>query len=132
MLNIRDIISAISAITLKNLLFIHAKSSCDTTSATFGQGKGKMLSSEELQELSQLFYEDEASHVEILQAGLRIFVIMYGGKSDDNLNKLCYAHYMNLVASPEYHNYHVHLQLVQWKTLYNISGAIYKINNDMK
>ena len=126
-----------TALTLKNLLFIHSWSGCDTTSATFGQGKGlllkKMSPSQELQELSQLFYKNEANHVEIRQVGLRIFVILYGGKLDDNLTKLRYAHYMNLVATlkqqirpeklpptqsaAEYHSYRVYLQVVLWNTL---------------
>ena len=52
MFSIQDIISSMAAVTLKNLLFIHSWSGCDTTSATFGQGKGlilkKMSSSQEL------------------------------------------------------------------------------------
>ena len=41
---------------------------------------------------------------ETRQAGLRIFVILYGDKLDDNLTKLRYAHYMNLVATSKHSN----------------------------
>ena len=76
-LNVCEVVSAISEITLQIILFIRAWSGCDTTSATFGQGKGailkNILASKELQDMSLLFYQNEASHVEISQAGLRIF-----------------------------------------------------------
>ena len=38
--SIQGIISSMNAVTLKNLLFIQSWSSCDTTSATFGQRNG--------------------------------------------------------------------------------------------
>ncbi len=64
-----------------HLLFLHAWSGCDTTSATFGQGKvslmKKLKQSEEIQRISQLMMDPGATDEQIGEAGVRLFVICY-------------------------------------------------------
>ena len=90
--NIGEIISQTHPIILKHILFIHAWGGCDTTSAIFGKGKisilQKLQMSTEIHSLSCTFENCSSSQLEIEQAGLQIFVINYGGKKDDALNKL--------------------------------------------
>ena len=61
--NICDLISTMSVITPKNILFINACSCCNSISSTFRQRKRVILKgispSEELQEFSLLFYGNE-------------------------------------------------------------------------
>ena len=38
--DIQNVISVNNPLVIKNILFLHAWSGCDTTSATYGQGKG--------------------------------------------------------------------------------------------
>ena len=54
--------------------------------------------STEIQSLSCTFENSSSSKIEIAQAGLRIFVINYGGKNDDTLNKLRYVSYLNMLT----------------------------------
>ena len=138
--SISEIVRSIGSIVTRHILFIHAWSGCDTTSATFGQGKGvilkKMESSEELQSLSEIFMCESATPEDISSAGERIFVIMYSGKNEETLNSLRYTRYLNLLATskrtlrPEmlpptdraahYHSLRVHLQILKWKDLNDI------------
>ena len=84
-------------------LFLHAWSGCDTTSATFGQGKvsfmKRLKQSEEVQIISQLMMDPAATAEQIGEVGVRLFVIVYGGKKADSLNTLRYVKYMEMVAS---------------------------------
>ena len=102
MFRIRDIMESIGQKIVKNILFSHAWSGCDTTSATFGQDKVALLkhakSNEYIRSTSQLFYATNATAEEISTAGQKLFVLMYGGK-DKNLNELRYHRYMSAVAS---------------------------------
>ena len=119
-----------------HLLFLHTWSGCDTTSATFGQGKGSLMrrlkQSEEVQGISQLMIDRGASAEQIGEAGVRLIVIVNGGKKADSLNILHCAKYMEIVASTKkidphklpptaraayYHSLRVHLQAILWKEL---------------
>ena len=59
MFRIREIMESIGQKIVKNILFLHAWSGCDITSATFGQGKVALLkhakSKEDIRSISQLF-----------------------------------------------------------------------------
>ena len=58
---IGDLVRQAGPIVTSHLLFLHAWSGCDTTSATFGQGKVKKLKeSEEIQKVSQLIMDPGA------------------------------------------------------------------------
>lgn len=133
---IGDIVEQAGPMVISHLLFIHAWSGCDTTSATFGQGKvgltKRLTSSTEVQGISQLMMNCDATPDQIGEAGVRLFVIVYGGKASDSLNTLRYAKYMEMVSSARnvdpqklppttraayYHSLRVHLQVIMWKEL---------------
>ena len=68
---------------IKNLLFIHAWSGCDTTSATFNQGKTTLMkfianSNAAILDVCAVFDSSDASREEIGNAGLKLFVHSYG------------------------------------------------------
>ena len=108
-----------------------------TPSATFGQGKDsiikKFILSEELQDLSGVFYLHDASHIQISHAGIQIFAILYSGKVTDDLGKLRYNQYMNMILktktklkpkclpptnnTADFHSYRVYLQVREWDSL---------------
>ena len=135
MWKIRDLVAKVGGIVKAHLLFVHAWSGCDTTSATFGQGKTtllkKMKDSSELQQISYLMHSADASPEDIGKAGIQAFIIMYGGKQADTLNHLRYAKYMGMVSTgnidpqklppteraAHYHSLRVHLQVIMWKKL---------------
>ena len=81
---------------------IHAWGGCDSTSAIFGNGKTSILlklqSSAEIQSLSCVFEDYSSSQLQISQAGIRIFVIIYGGSENETLNRLRYVSYMNMLT----------------------------------
>ena len=89
----------------KHMTFIHAFGVCDTTSAIFGQGKLSILRllanknkrrSTAAQEAADVFCDPNATPYQIGAAGLKIFVLLYGGKGSDSLSSLRYAKYMKI------------------------------------
>ena len=127
---------AIGQVACQQILVVHAISGCDTTSSLFGQGKSgvwkKTNKNKAALKLSVIIESCESSHNDVVSAGLKLMVMIYGGQSTDSLNHLRYSTYMTKTAScsaqprPErlppteaaatYHLYRVHLQVVQWKT----------------
>ena len=95
---IRDIAANAGAGLVSYIIFVHAWSGCDTTSATFGQGKTgllkKLKESPDIQHISSLMIDSTASTEEIGVAGIRLFVHLYGAKQTDSLNNF---RYMKLV-----------------------------------
>ena len=82
--------------TIKDhLLFIHAMSGCDTTSAAFGKGKVGFLNlvkkSETLKDLSDTMNDVWADKNEIGMASITTFTLVYGGKLCDTLTKMRYV-----------------------------------------
>ena len=78
-----------------NLLFIHAWGGCDTTSATFGHGKSKILKlvgmkcpQQDVMAACSIFNAEDSSQEEIIESGTNLFKIMYGGKVHDELGHL--------------------------------------------
>ena len=110
-------------------LFLHAWSGCDTASATFGpfgQGKvwlmKKIKQSKDVQMIAELIMDHSAITEQVGEAGVQLFVIVFGGKQSDLLNTL---RYVEMLASAKnidpqklpptartthYHSLHVHLQ----------------------
>ena len=84
-----------------HVLFLHAWTGCDSTSAIFGHGKtsliNNMRNSQELQELSQTMSDYWADQEAVGRAGIRLFIIMYGGRDIRSLNKLRYEKF-NAIA----------------------------------
>jgi len=133
---IRDLISKSGKIVTSHLLFIHAWTGCDTTSATFGHGKANLLKkiqvSEEVQQIAQLMGDSSMTPEEVGRAGIRLFTILFGGKDDDSLNSLRYVKFIEMVSASKvvdpqklppteraalFHSLRVHLQVMLWKTL---------------
>ncbi|GBL91777.1 hypothetical protein AVEN_71412-1 [Araneus ventricosus] len=80
------------------ILFIHAFSGCDTTSALFGHGKTKFCSVLEknryLEENMQVFFNSEAAIDRVAKAGETFLIHLYGGNprtSACDLNHLRYT-----------------------------------------
>ena len=75
---IRDIAAKAGAGLVSHILFVHAWSGCDTTSATFGQGKTGLLKkikeSPDIQQISSLMIDSRASTEDVGLAGIRLFV----------------------------------------------------------
>ena len=72
--------STLSSNVVHNILFIHAWSGCDTTSSTYGHGKTTFLKMVEkghsIVKICSTF--NNSSHMEIDEAGHKLFCIMYG------------------------------------------------------
>ena len=90
--SIRDIVQTISPVVRENILFLHAWSGCDTTSAIYDQGKTsltkKIQSSKILQALAKQIGDPLATEEVVTEAGLQVFLNMYGGDSKESLTKL--------------------------------------------
>jgi hypothetical protein len=83
---------------------------------------------------------ESSSHEEVLDAGLQLMAVIYGGKPSDDLNHMRYTTYMNLMATspiqprPErlpptqnaakYHIYWTLFQTAVWKSL---GATIYSV-----
>ena len=135
MWKIHDVIVEVGDVVQAHLLFVHAWSGCDTTSATFGQGKTALLkkikNSNKLQQISCLMSNTDAPPEQIGKAVNQVFIYMYGGKQEDSLNKLRYAKFIEMVSTgnidpqkllpteraAHYHSLRVHLQVIIWKKL---------------
>ena len=82
--SLKNVIDITDLFIKENILFAHAWSGCDTTSSTYGHGKSTILKylkeNKEVQETSQIFSDYSASHLEILEAGIRLFLLLYGAK----------------------------------------------------
>ena len=75
---LKDVVKKTGEALSSHILFIHAWSGCDTTSATFGQGKTTLLKkikeSQEMQQISTLMSDSNAMTEDIGSAGIRLFV----------------------------------------------------------
>ncbi|KAI5708017.1 hypothetical protein M8J77_014729 [Diaphorina citri] len=83
----------------EHILFIHAISGCDSTSALFNQGKVKALrtvvKNPDLLPYIRRFLDPASTTREITEAGERFLVILYGGNHETtSLNKLRYKSYV--------------------------------------
>lgn len=123
----------------KTLLFVHALTGCDTTSALFGKSKSSafknIIKSKILCEWASHFGSSEdVSKEDLVEIGCKFIVPLYGGNIDtSNLNVLHYEQYIRKIASAKkefdiarlpptqnaakYHLLRVHLQVFIWKSL---------------
>ncbi|GBN14027.1 hypothetical protein AVEN_811-1 [Araneus ventricosus] len=83
------------------ILFIHAFSGCDTTSALFGHGKTKFYSllekNRHLEEKIQVFFNSEATSNQVTKAGETFLIHLYGGNRSNPRTSACdlnHLHYM--------------------------------------
>ena len=82
-INIKDVSSKLAIHVKENLLFIHAWGGCDTTSATFGQGKTGMLKFVESnrtfsQDVCSVFKDPFATKDAVSKAGIQVAVKLFG------------------------------------------------------
>lgn len=118
----------------KYITFIHAFGGCDTTSAIFGQGKLSILKLIKKNAASRaaadMFLKNDSTPDEIGEAGVKLFISLYGGKNNDTLSCLRYLRYMKMTSSklqPEklppteraahFHSLRVYHQVQEWNTL---------------
>lgn len=94
------------SLTVKNLkdhiLTLHAFGGCDTTSAVFNLGKKKYFqitkNSDELKEKLNVFRERNVSQDVISRAGEQLFLALYGGDLNGNLNELRYQKFARSIT----------------------------------
>ena len=81
----------------QQLLFVHAISGCDTTSAVYGLGKAaflkKAMKSASFREEAKKFRTSHCTKDTIEPAGEKVLVEVYGGRESDTLNKLRHVKY---------------------------------------
>ncbi|GBM65947.1 hypothetical protein AVEN_152163-1 [Araneus ventricosus] len=79
------------------ILFIHAFSGCDTTSALFGHRKTKFCSllekNRHLEEKIQVFFNSEATIDQVAKAGETFLIHLYGGNPRTSACDLNHLHY---------------------------------------
>ena len=75
-----------------HLLFLHARSGCDTVSSVFGKGKATLpealAKSVKLKEISETMCSPWSNSKEVGDASIKAFVLLYGGKENTTLAQL--------------------------------------------
>ena len=119
---------------VKGLLFLYGFSGCDTTSSFYGIGKvkcfQKYLLNQSLQEIAYLFSRKNQDHVSIKSAGDRAAIILYNGRTSDNLKVLRSdiltkkimnskifvepKHLPSTEAAEKFHSYKSYFQVMKW------------------
>lgn len=86
----------------ESILFLHAISGCDTTSAFYGKGKvqsiqlGKKI---DLQGTINVFNNPDASYEQVAEAGEKYILALYGAKqTEKSLDELRYVHFNKYVG----------------------------------
>lgn len=85
----------------KHILFLHAFSGCDTTSALFKKGKKTVTRALEkitnLDKLVEVFQQENCPVQTLFENGVRIFLALYNApKSEDNLDYFRYTQFIKL------------------------------------
>ena len=87
----------------QNILFAHAIGGSDTTSSLFTIGKSlplrKVQESQVFRECAQVVTTTGSSREEIRAAGEKALVVLYGGKTGDNLDTLRHVKYIQKLSS---------------------------------
>jgi hypothetical protein len=90
------------------LLFLHAITGCDTTSALFKKSKVKGLSilekNKSLRETVAVFSEENADHHAIAAAGEKFLLALYGAKTSQTLDDYRYFYYNRLIGKQKLHS----------------------------
>ncbi len=97
--NVRDAEVEIRDIK-EHLLFLHAFTGCDSTSAIFGKGKVLVVKlfrkSKKLQEVSKTFMNTGSSPDEIGRASTTGFLSLYGSPTGKSMKKFRYEKYLDM------------------------------------
>ena len=137
--DIKTLQTALSPQICNNILFCHAFGGCDTTSSLFNIGKKALLiklrDSSSFKQHATVFGDESSPKENIITAGAKASVILYGGKENDNLNTLRYVKYLNYLtnstagvdprrlppteSSAKFHSLQTFFQVQVWMTLCN-------------
>lgn len=117
----------------RRLLFCHALLGCDTTSRLYGIGKAaalKKLQDEEFSKVADVFLNPSSSKHEVIEAGEKALLIIYGFGSVSNLNTARVIRFKEKIArsavyvepqtlpptsaAAKYHSLRVFLQVQDW------------------
>jgi hypothetical protein len=132
--NIKQVVHTLTTSVCRLLPFAHALSGCDTTSRIYGIGKAvtfrKLKSNTRLQQSGAVFLRQCLPVSDIVQAGERALVALYGGCDDEGLDKLRFTKFCEKVAqstssvqpcslpptsaAAANHSLRVYLQVQQW------------------
>ena len=87
----------------QHILFLHAITGCDTTSALYGQGKVKTLklaqkNVENMSSYMNVFAQTSSTHEDVATAGEQFMLKLYGAERFATLNKYRHMAYKRLVA----------------------------------
>ena len=116
------------------ILFLHAFSGCDTTSAIYKKSKAIMVNlfkkqSRLIRDIASIFYSSSSTQNEISQAGEKMFLTIYNANANEkDLNNYRYLFFLksstkikaDLSSFPptkgaaEQHSFRVYLQIQQW------------------
>ena len=100
---IREVRESIGTTASQQLLAVHALSVCDSTSALYGHGKGSvfrnLVHDASTLPLTDTLTSEHASQAEVVQAGLKLLLLLYSGKPDETLNHLRFRDYINMIAT---------------------------------
>ena len=123
------------------ILVAHAIGGCDTTSAIFGFGKGKIFNKlnddKTLHSHCVTLLSESATADDVGMSGVRILTSLYGGKDSESLGELRYKAFCNTSLSRRFmaerlppsesaarlHAKRAHLQVVIWASLGKTSLA---------
>ena len=133
--NVKEIQDTLGEIK-QYILFIHAFTGCDTTSAIYNKGKSKALNlartNRDLYLHMNMFVQDSSSHDDIAHAGEMFFLALYDAQKFSTLNKYRPIAYKRGVAktslsgrfqlasipptsaAARQHCYRVYLQIQEW------------------
>ena len=132
--NIRDIVASVDPVVKRHILFAHAWSGCDTTSATYGQGKTailkRLIADEKVRILSESISDSNDVPKDVAMAGQKLFVRLYGGGDQANLASLRLNRFKQMMVQSNsvrvaslppstnasgLHAMRVHLQVAEWQ-----------------
>ena len=83
----------------RHLPFLHALLGCDTTSRLFGIGKAVGLKkTTQLYQHAEVFYYTNSLKEDVIKAGERALVEVYGGKGSDSLEALRHRRFCQKTA----------------------------------
>ena len=93
----------VDALQVSNhVLFCHAWSGCDTTSAMYQQGRLKilqLLTSKEVPYQADYFGKFESTQTVVGEAGFKLAIKCYGGRNTDTLGRLRHAKFIQMIVS---------------------------------
>ena len=135
LISIQKVQHDIGTTAQQQLLAVHALTGCDTTSALYGHSKvsafKNIVRSADTKALTDVLITPDAQREDVVAAGIKLLVKVFGGGPSNSLDSMRYSKYMMKVSSgavlPEklppteraalYHCLRAHLQAVHWIVL---------------